>query len=358
MKLRNKPCAQHRQAVWRKHERRHQLDYSIFYIVVDETENAHKNEKHRQDIQQHGGNMQGQRAEPDQKREDKHDRSQQDFQNELHIFINSFAYILQFNRNEGKDVTIFAPHSPVAAPSSDAIDLDACDNVHIIGCHISVNDDIIAIKGGKGPWADTDPDNGVNNNILVEKCWFGKGPGQGTLHKVAASNTDIVFSRPNYCKIDLMVENQRGDNLFMQENELDMLKDCLKKHGVKDGLQGLLDISAAAGKRYGITVKPTCDAKYLEVGISSKSDNVDRILEHLQSAYGICPEECSFWGDEYVGIEEGIYGSDSFMKTEKTEGGDFFDVSEVPGKRPEGVTRLGGGVERFLGFLREQAKMK
>ena len=171
-------------------------------------------------------------------------------------------------------------------------------------------------------------------------------------------NTDIVFSRPNYCKIDLMVENQRGDNLFMQENELDMLKDCLKRHGVEGGLQGLLDISVAVGERYGITVKPTCDAKYLEVGISSKSDNVDRILEHLQSAYGICPEECSFWGDEYVGIEEGIYGSDSFMKTEKTEGGDFFDVSEVPGKRPEGVTKLGGGVEQFLGFLREQAKME
>ena len=70
-------------------------------------------------------------------------------------------------------------------------------------------------------------------------------------------NTDIVFSRPNYCKIDLMVENQRGDNLFMQENELDMLKDCLKKHGVEGGLQGLLDISVAAGERYGITVMPS-----------------------------------------------------------------------------------------------------
>ena len=171
-------------------------------------------------------------------------------------------------------------------------------------------------------------------------------------------NTDIVFSRPNYCKIDLMVENQRGDNLFMQENELDMLKDCLEKHGVEGGLQGLLDISVAAGEQYGITVKPTCDAKYLEVGISSKSDNVDRILEHLQEAYGICPEECCFWGDEYVGIEEGIYGSDSFMKTKKTGNGDFFDVSEVPGKRPEGVTKLGGGVERFLGFLREQVKIE
>ena len=104
-------------------------------------------------------------------------------------------------------------------------------------------------------------------------------------------NTDIVFSRPNYCKIDLMVENQRGDNLFMQGNELDLLKDCLKKHGVEGGLQGLLDISEAAGARYGITVKPTCDAKYLEVGISSKSDNVDRILEYLEEKEGISPQE-------------------------------------------------------------------
>ena len=31
--------------------------------------------------------------------------------------------------------------------------------------------------------------------------------------------TDVVFSRPNYCKIDLQVENERGDQLFMQEDE-------------------------------------------------------------------------------------------------------------------------------------------
>ena len=167
-------------------------------------------------------------------------------------------------------------------------------------------------------------------------------------------NTDIVFSRPNYCKIDLMVANQRGDNLFMQENELDMLKDCLKERGVENGLQGLLDISVAAGAKYGIQVKPTCDAKYLEVGISSKSDNVDQILGYLQEKYEISAEEWSFWGDEYVGIEEGIYGSDSFMKTDKTKSGYFFDVSEVPGKRPEGVEQLGGGVDCFLGFLKEQ----
>lgn len=164
-------------------------------------------------------------------------------------------------------------------------------------------------------------------------------------------DTDIVFSRPNYCKIDLMVYNLRGDNLFMQENELDMLKASLKEHGINGGLQELIDLSRRIGERYGVQTAPTCDAKYLEVGISSKSDNVNTIFRKLQAEIGLKPEECSFWGDEFVGIEEGIFGSDSFMRTELTEKGDFFDVSEVPGIRPAGIEKVGGGVGRFLSFL-------
>lgn len=169
-------------------------------------------------------------------------------------------------------------------------------------------------------------------------------------------DTDIVFTRPNYCKIDLMVYNQRGDNLFMQENELDMLKYSLKEHGIEGGLQGLIDLSVEIGNKYGIIVAPTCDAKYLEVGLSSKSNNVDTIFAKLQEEMDLKPEECSYWGDEYVGIEPGIFGSDSFMYTETTSAGDFFDVSNVNGERPEGIKTLGGGVETFLNFLREQAK--
>jgi hypothetical protein len=45
--------------------------------------------------------------------------------------------------------------------------------VLIKGCYISVNDDAIALKGGKGPWADKDPNNGENTNILIENCEFG-----------------------------------------------------------------------------------------------------------------------------------------------------------------------------------------
>lgn len=165
--------------------------------------------------------------------------------------------------------------------------------------------------------------------------------------------TDIVFSRPNYCKIDLMVANQRGDQLFLQENELALLKESLNRHGIEGGLHKLLEISHETGKKYGVDVAPTCDAKYLEVGISSKSDNVDTMLEKFEKEYGIQPKDCSFWGDEYVGIEEGIYGSDSFMITERSREAKFYDVSQVAGSRPKEVTVLGGGVERFLEYLRE-----
>ncbi len=74
-------------------------------------------------------------------------------------------------------VDIYAPEKPVRAPSSDGIDLDACEDVHIRGCSFATCDDLIAMKGGKGPWADTDPDNGPVRNVLVEDCHFGHGPG-------------------------------------------------------------------------------------------------------------------------------------------------------------------------------------
>ena len=53
--------------------------------------------------------------------------------------------------------------------------------------------------------------------------------------------TDIVFSRPNYCKIDLMVEDLRGDQLFMQADEMSKLKTLLSDHGLKNGLRDLIE---------------------------------------------------------------------------------------------------------------------
>lgn len=163
--------------------------------------------------------------------------------------------------------------------------------------------------------------------------------------------TDVVFSRPNYCKIDLMVENNRGDQLFFQENELDMLKNNLTGHGFHGGVLELIRLAESIGAEKGLNMCATSDAKYLEVGLSSKSDNVNTIMEHFEEQYQLRPEECAFWGDEYIGLDDGIFGSDSYMLTDRTRKGDFFDVSAAQGIRPENVRVLGGGVERFLAFL-------
>ena len=91
------------------------------------------------------------------------------------------------------DLHIFSPHAPVKAPSTDAIDLDACTNVLIKGCYMSVNDDAIALKGGKGPSADTDPNNGENVNILIEDCEFGFCHAALTCGSEAIHNKNIVM---------------------------------------------------------------------------------------------------------------------------------------------------------------------
>jgi len=83
------------------------------------------------------------------------------------------SHFYQCNRVKMIDLHIYSPASPVKAPSTDAIDIDACSNFLIHGCYMSVNDDAIALKGGKGPWADKDTCNGENKNILIENSEFG-----------------------------------------------------------------------------------------------------------------------------------------------------------------------------------------
>lgn len=69
-------------------------------------------------------------------------------------------------------VSVTAPTEGVRAPSSDAMDIDVCHDVLVKGCRLQVNDDSIVLKGGKGPWADTAPENGSNERILIEDCEY------------------------------------------------------------------------------------------------------------------------------------------------------------------------------------------
>lgn len=115
---------------------------------------------------------------------------------------NSAFWTLHIYRSEQvriTNTTTFSPTAPVKAPSTDAIDLDNCRNVLIKGCKISVNDDAIALKGGKGEWADKDPDNGPNENIVIEDCDFGFVHSCLTLGSESVRDSNIVMRN---CRID------------------------------------------------------------------------------------------------------------------------------------------------------------
>lgn len=98
------------------------------------------------------------------------------------------------------NLSIFAPHSPVKAPSSDAIDIDVCKNVLVKGCYMSVNDDAIALKGGKRPWADQDKvNNGSNLNIIIEDCVWGFCHSALTCGSESIHNRNILVRR---CRVE------------------------------------------------------------------------------------------------------------------------------------------------------------
>lgn len=90
---------------------------------------------------------------------------------------------------------ITSPASPVLAPSTDAIDIDVCKNFLIKNCYMAVNDDAIALKGGKGPTADKDDTNGENRNIIIEDCSFGYCHSALTCGSESIHNYNIIFRR-------------------------------------------------------------------------------------------------------------------------------------------------------------------
>lgn len=105
---------------------------------------------------------------------------------------------------------IYSPAKPVKAPSTDAIDLDVVKNILVKDCYMSVNDDAVAIKGGKGPYADafrteyTGIDmskfpemqgDGENRNIIIEDCEYGFCHGCLTLGSESVFDHNIILRR-------------------------------------------------------------------------------------------------------------------------------------------------------------------
>jgi alpha-L-rhamnosidase len=82
--------------------------------------------------------------------------------------------------------------TPRHSPSTDGIDVDSCQNVTIRRCHISVDDDNIALKGSKGPLADQDSGSPAVEHVRISDCTFGLGNGILTLGSEACHVRDVI----------------------------------------------------------------------------------------------------------------------------------------------------------------------
>ncbi|MCW3787567.1 glycoside hydrolase family 28 protein [Plebeiibacterium sediminum] len=118
---------------------------------------------------------------------------------------------------EGCDIR--SPYQPVAAPSTDGVDIDVCKDVVVRNCYISVNDDGIAIKGGKGPTAHKLYENGIVENVLIEDCTF------GFVHATLTMGSECLHAKNitiRNCKIDhdrtLLNMKMRPDTYQIYEN--------------------------------------------------------------------------------------------------------------------------------------------
>ncbi len=85
--------------------------------------------------------------------------------------------------------------TPPGSPSTDGIDVDSCQDMEVRGCHISVDDDDIALKGTKGPLSMQDAESPPVERIRIHDCTFGLGHGVLTLGSEASVVRDIEMYR-------------------------------------------------------------------------------------------------------------------------------------------------------------------
>jgi len=157
---------------------------------------------------------------------------------DLHLQNSQFwtNHIYRSHHVKYLNCTIFSPAAPVKAPSTDAIDIDVCSDFLVKNCYLEVNDDSVVLKGGKGPWADTAPENGSNERIIIEDCTYGYCHGCLTCGSESIHNKNIIVRN-----IDVSV----GDNLLWLKMRPDTPQryEYITIEGIKGNIRRFVNIT-------------------------------------------------------------------------------------------------------------------
>lgn len=103
-------------------------------------------------------------------------------------------HMYRCRRSVVEDCRFEVPHK-IRAPSSDAIDLDSCQDIVVRRCHFSVDDDCIALKGTQGPGAAAYKEAPPVERIHIHDCVFEHGLGCVTYGSNATIVRDVRVER-------------------------------------------------------------------------------------------------------------------------------------------------------------------
>lgn len=148
---------------------------------------------------------------------------------------------------------ILSPKTPVAAPSTDAIDIDASEDVLVKNCYLEVNDDAVALKGGKGPYADIQPENGKNERILIEDCECGFCHSCLTGGSESIHSKNVIFRRAKVDSAILFRLKMRPDTPQIYE--------YITVEDVKGSLKYFIDINPW-GQYFDLKDRPDAPMSY------------------------------------------------------------------------------------------------
>jgi alpha-L-rhamnosidase len=113
----------------------------------------------------------------------------------------------------------FEVQDGLRAPSSDAIDVDSSQNVIVRNCRFRVDDDAIALKGTKGPFAMDDKLSPPVENIRVTNCTFERGHGVLTLGSEGTIIRNVIIGKSKVTgPIPLVRFKLRPDTQQLYEN--------------------------------------------------------------------------------------------------------------------------------------------
>lgn len=101
----------------------------------------------------------------------------------------------------------------------------------------------------------------------------------------------------------------------------------------------------------------TSDGKYVEIGLTDKSDSIAWLFDNVVRTHRIDARSILIAGDEF-GDVGGFAGSDERMMTPDTHGVRIVSVGREPHGVPAGVIHVRGGPNAFLSILRWQLAIR